>query len=172
VKRKERGDTLDTEISRVSVHLPDFETRVPLYDLTSHHTYIAYITPTMAPKSILKKTSSQSKPGPSSLKHNTASNSKPSAPVPSGSKSKTRPSASTSTSTSTAGSKAKATVTLARKPTKFQGEDLESESDGNQSGFEEGEDDDMLGVDGEDEELSTGDEIDLAKSGKKKATST
>ncbi|KAK4685727.1 hypothetical protein P7C73_g4409, partial [Tremellales sp. Uapishka_1] len=73
------------------------------------------------------------------------------------------------------GSKLKQTVKLARKAEKFKGPDIESDSEGNESGFE-GPEEDEEGDDVEmndDEEMSTGDEIDLAKSGggdgKKKA---
>lgn len=66
--------------------------------------------------------------------------------------------------------KAKQTVSIAKKPQRLRGPDLESESEGNASGFED-ETASEVEVD-EDEEMNTDEEIEKAKEGKpKKSTS-
>ncbi|WWD02688.1 hypothetical protein V865_000729 [Kwoniella europaea PYCC6329] len=91
-------------------------------------------------KSALKKTSSSSIPAQASS-----------------SKDKAGP----STTTSDSKGKSKGSVTLATKPTRFKGEDLESESEGNVSGFED-----------EDVEMDTDEEIERSKEGKEGKKST
>lgn len=66
--------------------------------------------------------------------------------------------------------KAKQTVSIAKKPQRLRGPDLESGSEGNASGFED-ESASEIEVD-EDEEMNTDEEIEKAKEGKsKKSTS-
>ncbi|WWC89602.1 uncharacterized protein L201_004527 [Kwoniella dendrophila CBS 6074] len=67
--------------------------------------------------------------------------------------------------------KSKGSVTLATKPTRFKGSDLESESEGNASGFEDNSDDDDVDMDMQ-EEPNTDDEIEKSKQGKESKKSS
>lgn len=110
---------------------------------------------TQQPKSILKKPKHQHHAGPSNRLQ--SSSHKP-GPSTSTSTSQTSQTAQTSNTTKNRSSKSKHTVSLKVKGERLRGPDLESESEGNVSGFEGGVDDDE---DENDEFELAGDDVDV-----------